>query len=122
VTTPGFDPDNGYQQCADVGLRPEPFGALAYHFVTRRLVFLKSPTLVELVGALSDHPSATAAVDAVVAPDSDHERQRYLAALASLCESGVVESRSSDADDSPTSDTPKRDTNPGESPDTEVAA
>ncbi len=31
-----------------MGLRPEPFGALAYHYDTRRLVFLKSTDLVDL--------------------------------------------------------------------------
>ena len=32
-----------------VALRPEPFGALAYHFGTRKLTFLNRPELVELV-------------------------------------------------------------------------
>ena len=31
-----------------VALRPEPFGALAYHFGNRKLIFLKRPELVEL--------------------------------------------------------------------------
>ena len=35
-----------------VALRPEPFGALAYHFDTRRLVFLKHPDVVTVVKAL----------------------------------------------------------------------
>ena len=35
-----------------VSLRPEPFGALAYHFGNRRLTFLKRPELVEVVRAL----------------------------------------------------------------------
>ncbi|MCX6431711.1 MAG: mycofactocin biosynthesis chaperone MftB [Actinobacteria bacterium] len=35
-----------------VSLRPEPFGALAYHFGNRRLTFLKRPELVEVVSAL----------------------------------------------------------------------
>ena len=41
-----------------VALRDESFGALAYHYGTRRLLFLKSPTLVELVSALDRYPSA----------------------------------------------------------------
>ena len=32
-----------------VALRPEPFGALAYHYGNRRLVFLKSPDVVAVV-------------------------------------------------------------------------
>ena len=37
-----------------VALRPEPFGALAYDFHTRRLSFLKSPQLVDVVRRLAD--------------------------------------------------------------------
>ena len=37
-----------------MSLRPEPFGALAYDFVTRKLSFLKSPTLVDVVRRLGD--------------------------------------------------------------------
>jgi mycofactocin biosynthesis protein MftB len=40
-----------------VALRPEPFGALAYHYDTRRLVFLKHPDVVRVVEALADHPT-----------------------------------------------------------------
>ncbi len=35
-----------------VALRPEPFGALAYHFGNRRLTFLKRPELVAVVRGL----------------------------------------------------------------------
>ena len=85
-----FDPADPYRLSPRVGLRPEPFGALAYHYDTRRLVFLKSPDLVELVRSLAEHASVDAAIDAVVAP-SAARRPAYLSALASLCESGVVE-------------------------------
>ena len=47
-----FELGLGYRLNPDVALRPEPFGALAYHFGTRRLSFLKAPELVELVCAL----------------------------------------------------------------------
>jgi putative mycofactocin binding protein MftB len=40
-----------------VALRPEPFGALAYHYGNRRLVFLKHPDMVAVARALGDHPS-----------------------------------------------------------------
>ena len=51
-----------------MALRPEEFGALAYHYGNRRLVFLKSETLVELVSALGDFDSAHEALQAIVEP------------------------------------------------------
>ena len=44
-----------------MSVRPERFGALLYHFGTRRLSFLKSPALLAVVSALGDAPSARAA-------------------------------------------------------------
>jgi mycofactocin biosynthesis protein MftB len=38
-----------------VALRPEPFGALAYHYGNRKLIFLKHPDVVRVVRALDDH-------------------------------------------------------------------
>ena len=35
-----------------VTLRPEPFGALAYHYGNRKLIFLKHPDVVRLVKTL----------------------------------------------------------------------
>lgn len=46
-----------------VALRPEPFGALAYHYGNRRLNFLRSPDLVALVEDLGNHPTIEAAFD-----------------------------------------------------------
>ena len=40
-----------------VALRPEPFGALAYHYGNRRLVFLKHVDVVNVAKNLSAHPS-----------------------------------------------------------------
>lgn len=102
MSTATFDPSTRWERSSKVGLRPEPFGALAYHFDTRRLVFLKSPTLVELVDSLADHPSAADAIEAVVAPDSDRSRAAHVTALASLAEAGVIEPVSADT----TVDTP----------------
>ena len=54
-----------------VALRPEPFGALAYHYGNRRLTFLRSPDLVTVVRSLGDHDSVDAALAASdVAPPS----------------------------------------------------
>ena len=86
-----FDSSTKWERSAKIGLRPEPFGALAYHFDTRRLVFLKSPMLVDLVDGLSDHKSADAAIEAIVEPVDDRSRQAHVKALASLAEAGVIE-------------------------------
>src|SRR5690606_22285044 len=40
---------------SQVALRPEPFGALAYHYRTRRLIFLKHPDIVTVVRSLAAH-------------------------------------------------------------------
>jgi mycofactocin biosynthesis protein MftB len=39
----GFDLDRPWRLHPKVSVRPERFGALLYHFGTRRLSFLKSP-------------------------------------------------------------------------------
>ena len=91
MSTITFDSSTKWERSAKIGLRPEPFGALAYHFDTRRLVFLKSPTLVELVDGLVDHDSADAAIEAIVEPADDRSRQAHVKALASLAEAGVIE-------------------------------
>ena len=44
-----------------VAVRPEPFGALLYHFGTRRLSFLKNTTVLAVVRSLAEHPSARSA-------------------------------------------------------------
>ncbi|MFF4053881.1 mycofactocin biosynthesis chaperone MftB [Streptomyces chartreusis] len=84
-----FDPDRPYRCSPSVALRPEPFGALAYHFGTRRLSFLKSPVLVDLVTTLGDHPDVRAALEASPVPPDRHSA--YLAALAGLADAGTIE-------------------------------
>lgn len=87
-----FDPGRGYRCSPRVALRPEPFGALAYDFGTRKLSILKTPTLVEVVRTLADQPTVHAALDAAAVPDA--ERAAYLGALAGLAEAGTIEPRS----------------------------
>ena len=53
-----FDPDRGWRLHPQVAVRPEPFGALLYHFGTRQLSFLKSPALLAVVRGLATEPSA----------------------------------------------------------------
>jgi putative mycofactocin binding protein MftB len=83
-----FDPAKPARLSPEVSLRDEAFGALAYHFGTRRLVFLKSRTLVELVVGLGSHGSVHAALEAHVAPA---QSDQYLAALTRLFDAGVVD-------------------------------
>ncbi len=73
-----------------IALRDESFGALAYHFGTRRLMFLKSRTLVELVTALDQYDSAELAIDALI---PQPERPTYRRALARLAASEVIDVR-----------------------------
>ena len=56
-----FDLDRPWQLHPQVSVRPERFGALLYHFGTRRLSFLKSPALLTVVRSLGEAPSARAA-------------------------------------------------------------
>jgi putative mycofactocin binding protein MftB len=72
-------------------VRPEAFGALAYHFGTRRLSFLKSPVLLVVVQTLVEHPSALAACRA--AGVTDEELALYESALGALADSGMITPR-----------------------------
>jgi putative mycofactocin binding protein MftB len=56
-----FDLDACWRLHPRVSVRPERFGALLYSFDTRKLSFLKTPQLLEVVQALADAPSARAA-------------------------------------------------------------
>ena len=53
-----------------VSLRPEPFGALAYHFGNRRLTFLKRPELVEVVNSLDGQRTLREVLAECGIPDS----------------------------------------------------
>ena len=72
-------------------MRPEPFGALVYHFGTRRLSFLKSRLLLDVVSGLGEHDCARDACRA--AGVSDDELPRYERALATLADTGMIVSR-----------------------------
>jgi mycofactocin biosynthesis protein MftB len=53
-----------------VALRPEPFGALAYHYGNRRLIFLKHPDVVRVVQVLGDHDTVADALRACAIAES----------------------------------------------------
>ena len=84
-----FDPGQPYRCSLSVALRPEPFGALVYHFGTRRLSFLKTPQLVTVVSRLAEHPDVHAALEAAGVDPA--QRPAYLRALAGLAENGTIE-------------------------------
>lgn len=88
---PGFDPGSAYRCSPNVSLRPEPFGALVYDFVTRKLSFLKTPELVEVVKGLENHPDAHGAIAAAGVPET--QRPAYLTALSGLFRSGTIVAR-----------------------------
>ena len=72
-------------------MRPEPFGALLYHFGTRRLSFLKDPRLLDVVQRLSDAPSARqACADAGLA---DTELPSFDRALSTLVSTDMIRER-----------------------------
>jgi putative mycofactocin binding protein MftB len=71
-----------------VALRPEPFGALAYHYGNRRLIFLKHPDVVRVVRSLGDHPTLAATLQAC---GIDERRwPAFVDAVESLVASGVI--------------------------------
>lgn len=87
-TLGGFDPDRGWRLHSQVSVRPEPFGALLYHFGTRKLSFLKNRTIAAVVQSLADHPDARSACRAADVDVSDEAG--YFAALAVLAESNIL--------------------------------
>lgn len=86
-----FDLDRPWRLGGGVALRPERFGALAYSFQTRRLSFLKSRRLYEVVRTLGEYPSGRAACEAAGA--SGGELGQVRAALGTLAASGMIEER-----------------------------
>jgi mycofactocin biosynthesis protein MftB len=84
-----FDLERAWALHPQVALRPESFGALAYHFGTRRLSFLKSRTLLAVVESLASSPSARDACAA--AGVTDEQLPQYTHALATLAETGMIQ-------------------------------
>ncbi|QNI05704.1 mycofactocin biosynthesis chaperone MftB [Mycobacterium kubicae] len=88
LLTDVFDPDQGWRLHPQVAVRPEPFGALLYHFGTRKLSFLKNRTILTLVQSLADHPSVRSACRAAGVDEAG--QGPYLHALGVLADSKML--------------------------------
>jgi putative mycofactocin binding protein MftB len=88
---PAVQLTGSYRLAPRVALRPEPFGALAYNYDNRRLVFLRSPDIVAVVSALGDHADVAATLEACGI--SPARWSTFLAALSSLESSEVIHAR-----------------------------
>jgi mycofactocin biosynthesis protein MftB len=89
--TASFDDGRPWALKPTIALRPEPFGALAYDFDTRRLSFLKHPLLAEVVEGLAAQPTAADACAA--AGVSERQRPAIVRALGALADRGMIVER-----------------------------
>ncbi len=89
MTTGTLDLEGRWRLHPRVSLRPEPFGALAYHYDNRRLNFLRSPDLVELVRALENFDTPRQAFDAQGI--DDQRWPSFSKALAALAQSDFLQ-------------------------------
>ena len=83
-----FDLDRAWRIHPQVSVRPEPFGALLYHFGTRKLSFLKDRALLAVVQGLEATPSAASACDSAGIAPAD--RPRFARALGTLAASSML--------------------------------
>ncbi len=85
--------DRGYDLSPGVSVRPESFGALLYHFGTRRLSFLKDRRLLQLVQRLPEH--ATAREACLATGLTRDELPTYERALSTLISTDMIVERDS---------------------------
>jgi putative mycofactocin binding protein MftB len=91
MTEPVSVLDRPLELVPQVSVRPERFGALLYHFGTRRLSFLKDPRLLAVIQRLPDAPTARAAcAEAGVEASS---MRSFEAALDRLLRTGMIQAR-----------------------------
>ena len=83
--------DRAWRVSPGVSVRPEPFGALLYHFGTRRLSFLKDRRLLDVVQRLPQSASAREACTA--AGLTAAELPAYGTALAQLAATDMIRPR-----------------------------
>ncbi len=89
--------DQAWRLSPSVALRPESFGALAYHFGNRKLTFLKRPELVAVVRALGEQPDVRSALVAAGVPQAQHAT--YCTALRGLAATDVIRPRDQEVSD-----------------------
>ena len=83
--------DSACELHPQVALRPEPFGALAYHYGNRKLVFLKHPDVVAVLRDVAAHDTLA---DTLVAHNVAPERwTSFVSALSSLETSEIIRVR-----------------------------
>jgi putative mycofactocin binding protein MftB len=83
--------DSACELHPQVALRPEPFGALAYHYGNRKLVFLKHPDVVAVLRDVAAHDTLAATLVAHnVAPERWNS---FVSALNSLETSEIIRVR-----------------------------
>lgn len=83
--------DRALSLAPQVSVRPERFGALLYHFGTRRLSFLKDRRLLEVLERLDDSATARAACDG--AGVGEEALPAFERALARLVETDMLQER-----------------------------
>ena len=83
--------DQAWDLAPQVSVRPEPFGALLYHFGTRRLSFLKDRRLLAVVQGLGDAPTAREACASAGVEAA--ELRAYERALVRLAETDMLRER-----------------------------
>jgi mycofactocin biosynthesis protein MftB len=83
--------EDAFELHPQAAVRPEPFGALVYHYGNRRLVFLRKPEVVAVVNSLADH--ATVADTLRTCGVAERRWPTFLKALSGLANSEVIRAR-----------------------------
>ena len=83
--------DSACELHPQVALRPEPFGALAYHYGNRKLIFLKHPDVVAVLRDVAAHETVA---DTLIAHNVAPERlNSFVSELSSLETSEIIRVR-----------------------------
>lgn len=80
--------EEGWVLSPAVALRPEPFGAMAYHFGNRKLTFLKKPDLVRVIRSLEESTTVRDALVQSGVPEA--QWPAYVGALRSLAATDMI--------------------------------
>lgn len=73
VSAPAVSTEATYRVHPQVSIRPEPFGALLYHFGNRKLSFLKDRTLFLLIETLGEGSTLPDAMNRIGIAESDRD-------------------------------------------------